>query len=123
MGCEHTDTARLPEMQDLTDLEFDRRCLNPVGFVSLLVHRSLNWIRKKRASSRWGGWRKLPLEHIHVMLLEVKGQMLSPAFDRGDVGAQEGHGDLSAIGVNWKQGHGQGCKAGCLVGGLPSPHP
>lgn len=34
-------------------------------------------------------WRKLYSEHLHMMSLKVKGQMLLPVFDRGDTRAQD----------------------------------
>lgn len=44
-----------------------------------------------------------------MMSLEVKGQMPSPVFDRGDTGTQSIRGFICHQTVKWKHGHGHRC--------------
>lgn len=85
------NTQIMPVSGDCRHLGFDRKGLNPVRFVSLFAH-FYELDKEEKNSFYVQCWRKLYSEHLHMTSLEVKGQVLSPAFDRGNTRAQECRG-------------------------------
>ena len=114
------NTQIMPVSVDCRHLGFDRKGLNPVGFVSLFAH-FYELDKEEKNSFYVQSWRRLQSDHLHMTSLEVKGQVLSPA--EATPGPGNVRGVICRQTVHWKLGHGHGCLAGCLVHGLPSPHP
>lgn len=54
LGGRAVNTRLMSVCMDFGHLGFNRQCLNPEGFISLFVHISMNWIRKKTTVSMSG---------------------------------------------------------------------
>lgn len=86
------NTQIMPVSVDCRHLGFDRKGLNPVGFVSLFAH-FYELDKEEKNSFYVQSWRRLKSDHLHMTSLEVKGQVLSQRQHQGPGMS----GELSAI--------------------------